>query len=204
MLLLGFLLSASIALTFMYMAYAVTFEGDPSVLSLHGIFPPFIFFLTFVCIFLYLSSRMGNSLSMQFLAFIASLLVSMKISAELGKITGNGFDKKVEQMIDNILMPFRIIRNIWNNIKFAFKQIWNAIINFFRVIIYTPIDALVSAWNIFAEGVIDILNAILELLSAFGGIFSQLGDIFNNIVSVGGSIPKSKLPPLPPLPPIPK
>ena len=197
-------LSASFIITIMYMAISLGFKGNPSVLSLHYIIPPIIFLLNFGVIFLYLSSHLIGSFTMQFIAFIISILATIKISHLLGKITGNGFDKEAEKMIDNILEPFEIVRNIWNNIKFALKQIWNAIVNFFRDIVYTPLDAIVSAGNIIMEAVVDIANAFFELWGAFFGIFGQIGDILNNIISVGGSIPRSKLPPMPPLPPIPK
>jgi len=199
-----FLLSASFIITIMYMAISLSFKGNPSVLSLHYIIPPIIFFINFIVIFYYLSSHLIGSFTMQFIAFIISILATIKISHLLGKITGNGFDKEAEKMIDNILEPFEIVRNIWNNIKFALKQIWNAIVNFFRDIVYTPLDAIVSAGNIIMEAVVDIANAFFELWGAFFGIFVQIGDILNNIISVGGSIPRSKLPPMPPLPPIPK
>ena len=198
------LLSASFIITIMYMVISLGFKGNPSVLSLHYIIPPIIFFLNFFVIFLYLSSHLIGSFTMQFFAFIAALLLTMTISYFLAKLTENGFDKQVDKMIDYLKEPFRFIINIWKGIKFAFQQVWNAIVNFFRDIVYTPLDAIVSAWNIIIEAVVDIANAFFELWGAFFGIFVQIGDILNNIISVGGSIPRSKLPPLPPLPPIPK
>ena len=198
------LLSASFIITIMYMVISLGFKGNPSVRSLHYIISPIIFFLNFIVIFLYLSSHLDKTFTMLFFALITALLLTMTISYFLAKLTENGFDKQVDKMIDYLLEPFRFIMNIWKGIKFAFQQVWNAIVNFFRDIVYTPLDAIVSAWNIIIEAVVDIANAFFELWGAFFGIFVQIGDILNNIISVGGSIPRSKLPPLPPLPPLPK
>jgi len=192
-------LSIVLAVVYMLIAKAID-KHSPLKMGLDRIIPPVYFFLFLTAMFLYLSPYASISITMQLIFAVVAIIATVKFCSWVGNVAKNDFEKKAKKIMHTLYAPVRAIVALWRSIAFALKQIWNALINFFIDLVYTPLDAFINAYNTLSAAVVDIINALMEAFRSFLGIFKNIGKILKSIISMGGSIPESKLPPLPPLP----